>query len=301
MHRHSEGAEAHIDKFYPILDYGHIALTDYMGNDIRIAEAARQSTTGDTKGPEQDRKLIRYMLDCSHRPHTSPFEMVETIWKIKMPIVVARQWVRHRTASLNEYSGRYSVMPDEAYLPSAERLKHGAQNTVNKQGSVASELSDEEILQIQSQMGWDQAEEFEHYHDYLDAFEMSKELSRMNLPLGTYTTWMWKIDLHNLMHFLWLRLDGHAMWEIRQYAEKMWEIVQDGWPMAAEAFYDFKLHAKTISRMQIKELMDAVREDAADGTDSSVVAKVVDLFAEAEADKMGSKALFSAREILLKE
>lgn len=257
MHRHSVGGEMHLDVVYPMLDYGHVSLTDYMGNDTRIAEAARQSTTGDTKGDKADRGLIRYMLDCSHRPHTSPFEMVETTWKIRMPIVVARQWVRHRTASLNEYSGRYSIMPDEAYTPSAERLiTEGAQDTVFKQGSVPAPFDDNEAGLIREEYDEVQEAAFKQYHQFLDGYKMSKELSRMNLPLGTYTTWMWKIDLHNLMHFLWLRLDGHAMWEIRQYANQMWEIVRDAWPMAAEAFYDYKLAAKTLSRMQIADIVE---------------------------------------------
>jgi len=260
MHRHNQAAEGWLDEKIPVFNHGYITLVDYMGNDARIAEAARQSTTGKTKGEKEDRTLIRYMLDCSHPPHTSPFEMVETVWKVRMPIFVARQWVRHRTASLNEYSGRYSVMPDEAYVPGTERLREGAQNTVNRQGSAASELDDEAVRRAQQQFGDEQRAAFDNYHDYLNGFELSKELARINLPLSTYTTWMWKIDLHNLMHFLWLRLDGHAQYEIRKYAGVIWEIVQDIAPMACEAFRDFKLEAKVLSRIQREALLEAAEK-----------------------------------------
>jgi len=270
MHRHSESGERLLDIEYSVGEHGYVSLIDYMGNDDRIVEAARQSTTGDVKDPETDRALIRYMLDCSHRPHTSPFEMVETVWKVRMPIFVARQWVRHRTASLNEYSGRYSVMPEEAFIPTIDRLRRGGQNTVNKQGSAPINVDAEEFLEyLQDEMITCQEELFEHYKGNLDG-GLSKELARINLPISLYTTWMWKIDLHNLFHFLWLRTDGDAQEEIRVYADIMERTVASIVPVAYEAWVDFKKEAITLSRIQREALLALVAasqaEDATEET-----------------------------------
>jgi len=239
----------------PILNHGFIQLVDVMGDDEAICIAARQSTTGDSKGAEQDRQLIRYMLK-NH--HTSPFEQVEFKFLCKMPIFVARQWVRHRMASLNEFSGRYSKMPKEFYVPSDERLVF--QDKKNKQGSAELQVCGEDRAEIHTMMRRQHDEAYGNYEHYL-RMGLVREVARVNLPLSTYTQWMWKSDLHNLFHFLKLRLHPHAQWELRQYANRIWEIVQEVVPMAAEAFNDYVLEAETFSRMEmavLRRMLDIV-------------------------------------------
>lgn len=167
----------------------------------------------------------------------------------------------HRTASLNEYSGRYSVMSDDAYIPGVDRICNGGQDTVNRQGSAPIKLDNKEIVNIRTEMELAHSEAFEDYHYWLDSCGLSKELARINLPLSTYTTYMWKIDLHNLFNFLYLRLDGHAQWEIREYAKVIWQIVQDLVPFASEAFRDFRLEAKVLSKMQKETLLSLTSDE----------------------------------------
>ncbi len=237
------------------LDKGFIRLIDAMGDDSSIVQAARVSYGKGTKTPSADRELIRYLM--RHR-HTSPFEMVEFKFHIKLPIFVARQWIRHRTANVNEYSGRYSEMKDEFYVPEIEQIR--TQSTINKQGRDEERLPEETaklILQIL------QESQYLLYSQYQSMLEknLARELARINLPLSTYTEWYWKIDLHNLLHFLKLRLDWHAQYEIRVYAEKIAEILKIAVPITWEAFEDYILGGINLSKQEINVLKQIINFD----------------------------------------
>lgn len=244
-HLVSEAAERHLDVKYPVLDHGFVSLIDYMGTDQRIAEAAWVSSLDEVEAEKRTEAarqgIINYMM--KHH-HSSPFEQVELVFRVRLPIFVARQWVRHRTASINEMSGRYRILPAEAYLPGQDRL--GGKGTHNKQGTEGELKNKTEIL---TQIEHDQAAAFVNYGWY-DQMGLANELARINLPLATYTEWYWKINLHNLFRFLSLRLDTHAQWEIRQYAEVMFKIVKDLVPMAAAAFEEHVLESVTFSRAE---------------------------------------------------
>ena len=244
----SEEADKLLGQEFKVLDHGFVRLIDYMGDDGAIVQAARVSYGKGTKKVSRDRDLIRYLL--GHQ-HTSPFEMVEFKFHVKLPIFVARQWIRHRTANVNEYSGRYSVMKEEFYQPEADQIR--LQSEVNKQGrsdeAAPPELRDD-FLAHSSEM---QKRAYEKYTDYLTA-GLARELARINLPLSLYTEWYWKIDLHNLMHFLKLRVDPHAQYEIRQYALAMGDIVKTICPISWEAFEDYILHAEKFSSMELRVL-----------------------------------------------
>jgi len=241
----SEGAEKWLYRPIPRLDHGFVYLVDYLGNDHAIAEAARVSLGRGTKKASSDRGLIRRLC---RDVHTSPFEMVEFKFHAKMPIFVARQWIRHRTANVNEYSGRYSEMSDEFYLPEPDVLRK--QSKTNKQGR------DEDLTPEQKELvhdillaQYDLARR--NYRKFLE-MDIAKELARIGLSVANYTEWYWKIDLHNLMHFLRLRLAPEAQYEIRIFAEAMAQIVKDSVPIAFEAFEDYRLKAMTLSRMEIE-------------------------------------------------
>lgn len=230
-----------------VLDHGFVELIDYMGDDDAIVDAARVSYGKGTKAYRENRDLIRYLM---RNKHTSPFEMCEFKFHCKMPVFTSRQWARHRTANLNEISGRYSELPEEFYVPNIENIQK--QSTDNKQGR--GESFDEPMANhIASNMMVMARDEFKHYHWMLEQ-GVAKEIARINLPLSTYTEWVWKIDLHNLFHFLKLRMDEHAQWEIRQYANAMFELIKPIVPLACEAFEDYGLFAKTFSRMEIDVL-----------------------------------------------
>lgn len=231
-----------------VLDKGFVRLVDVMGDDSSIVQAARVSYGKGTKSVSEDRGLIRYLM---RNKHTSPFEMVEFKFHVKLPIFVARQWIRHRTANVNEYSGRYSEMKDEFYVPELEQLRH--QSAMNKQGRAAEQLPGETARLVQDKMAVTQKRLFNEYDEYL-GLNLARELARINLPLSNYTEWYWKIDLHNLFHFFRLRLDGHAQYEIRIYAEKMAELVKPFVPVAWEAFEDYILNAVTFSGKELKLL-----------------------------------------------
>lgn len=241
-----------IDKELKCLNYGFVRLVDVMGDDTSIIQAARVSYGKGTKTVREDKALIHYLL--SHK-HTSPFEMVEFKFHCKMPIFVARQWIRHRTASVNEISGRYSEMKDEFYVP--ELGKVNAQSKDNKQGR-GDELDSTVQQLIIDSMSEEQRDLYDGYQEYLDK-GVAKELARVNLPLSLYTEWYWKIDLHNLFHFLKLRLDPHAQYEIRVFAEAMYEIVKQCCPIAAEAFEEHLLHAKTFSKTEMQIIRDLIQ------------------------------------------
>jgi len=260
-------ADALLDRQIPVLDHGFIALTNYMGSDTEICRAARTCTSGEnTKTVNDDRALIRRLMRDGH---TSPFEFVEFTFLCQMPIFVARQWIRHRTANVNEMSGRYGEMPELAYIPEVQRVVY--QDPVNKQGS-GSPVSTSVAVSFQEDLRRGQESAFSNYHHYLgkstpiygftpaESRELSenggisRELARINLPLSTYTKWMWKIDLHNLFHFLELRLHSHAQWEIRQYAQIMTTIVRAVCPLAWKAFEDFRLYSMTLNGLEVLAL-----------------------------------------------
>ena len=229
----SEQADGILDQSFQVLDKGFVRLVDYMGTDERIVQAARVSYGAGTKTYREDRGLIRYLL---RNEHTSPFEQVVFTFHIKMPIFVARQWLRHRTARLNEISGRYSVMKPEFYVPAVEHIAE--QSSDNKQGRSAEPLSADEARGIRSQLERGHTDDYQTYEALLDQ-GLARELARINLPLSLYTEMYWQIDLHNLLHFLKLRLDSHAQLEIREYAQVLRDIAAKVCPIAVEAFEDF--------------------------------------------------------------
>jgi thymidylate synthase (FAD) len=227
-----------------VLDKGFVRLVDYMGDDSAIVQAARVSYGKGTKSISEDKALIRYLM---RHKHTSPFEMVEFKFHVKLPIFVARQWIRHRTANVNEYSGRYSEMKDEFYLPEIEQMR--TQSAVNKQGRSEEMLEKETSQEIYHKMHSIQNMLFEEYSNLLDT-KLARELARINLPVSNYTEWYWKIDLHNLFHFLRLRLDIHAQYEIQIYAEAMAQMVKTIVPLAYEAFEDYTLNSISFSGLE---------------------------------------------------
>jgi len=233
-----------IGKEYKCLDKGFIRLVDYMGDDSSIVQAARVSYGKGTKTITEDKGLIRHLM--RHR-HTSPFEMVELKFHVKLPIFVARQWIRHRTANVNEYSGRYSEMKDEFYIPDIEQIRQ--QSTLNKQGRGSEVLPYDIALSIIEQFEKTQSQLFNEYSGLLEQ-DLARELARINLPLSNYTEWYWKIDLHNLFHFLKLRLDIHAQYEIRIYAEIIGNILKEIVPVAYQAFEDYLLNSINLSRIE---------------------------------------------------
>ena len=232
----SSALEKILYKQIPILDHGFIRVIDYMGTDQSIVQAARVSYGEGTKKLREDRGLIRYLL--SHW-HTTPFEMCEIKFHIKLPIFVARQWIRHRTANVNEYSARYSVLDKEFYVPEMDQL--GSQSTTNKQGrsntldkKFAKQAQD--LIQKNSEQLYDDYQnllngKLLNNDEYVEGEGLARELARTTLPLNYYTQWYWKVDLHNLMHFLRLRADSHAQYEIQIYAEKMVEILKKWVPL----------------------------------------------------------------------
>ncbi|MCO5297035.1 MAG: FAD-dependent thymidylate synthase [Fimbriimonadaceae bacterium] len=242
-----EAAEAMLDQEIKVLDKGFVRLVDYLGGDARIVQSARVSYGSGTKTVRQDRGLIHYLLKHAH---TSPFEQVQLTFHTKMPIFVARQWVRHRTARLNEISGRYSIMRDEFYLPDPEHVC--AQSESNKQGR-AEALPADQALAIIEALEREQRETYANYEKLLE-MNVARELARVNLPNSLYTEWYWQIDLHNLFHFLRLRMDAHAQYEIRVYAEAMARCAQAVAPLAYEAFEEHVLGAVTFSRAECEAL-----------------------------------------------
>ena len=223
-----------------VLDHGFLELVDVMGNDAAIVDAARISISGENvKSVQTDEQLIRYLM--RHR-HTTPFEMVEFKFRAAMPMFVARQWVRHRTASINELSARYSALPAVYYVPDPADINHQA--VVNKQGRLDEQMEDR--LDHRLAFEAEAASSFSMYQQRLDA-NMARELARINLPLSTYTAWIWKANLHNIFHFLGLRAHAHAQMEIRVYAEAMAELVKEHVPIAYQAYEDYRVSAVTFT------------------------------------------------------
>ncbi len=250
----SSGAERHLGEIFPVLDHGFVYLVDYMGNDQAVEQAARVSYGKGTRKTSETRGLIRYL---ERHEHTTPFEMVEFKFHAKMPIFVARQWVRHRTASINEYSARYSILDNEFYVPDPEVISY--QSSSNKQGrGDAIDPKDAEF--VRNLIIADAARNYDHYETMIDDYNIARELARINLSLDFYTQWYWKIDLHNALHFLRLRKDPHAQWEIRQYADVMGKIVDDAVPLAWEAFVDYQLDAVKFSKQEKETLTRLILE-----------------------------------------
>ena len=240
----------------PVLDHGFVRVVDYMGNDGSVVQAARVSYGRGTRKVSEDRGLIRYLM---RHWHSTPFEMPTIELHVRLPIFVARQWIRHRTASVNEISARYSVLDREFYLPEPSQLS--VQSTVNRQGrgSVLPQADAARVLDI---LRADAQQTYDHYLWMLNEDEkgspmdearpaLARELARMNLTLGTYTQWYWKTDLHNLFNFLRLRADAHAQYEIRVYAEALGSIVKRWVPLSFEAFEEYRLQAVHLSRSEL--------------------------------------------------
>jgi len=248
MHEIISEAEKILDKKYSVLDKGFVRLVDYMGGDSSVVQAARISYGKGTKTVSKDRGLIRYLM---RNEHTSPFEMVELKFHCKMPIFVARQWVRHRTASLNEVSGRYSEMKNEFYIPEPEQIN--PQSESNKQGRSEKTFPEEKTKGIISSLKEEQMQNYQNYKNMVDE-GIARELARINLPLSLYTEWYWKIDLHNLFHFLELRTDKNAQYEIREYANVIFDITKKVAPLSCEAFEDYGLNSVKFSKQEIELL-----------------------------------------------
>ncbi|MBN2811001.1 FAD-dependent thymidylate synthase [Treponema zuelzerae] len=223
-------AEALLDKEIPVLDKGFIRLVDYLGGDSRIVQSARVSYGEGTKTVREDGALIDYLL---RHQHTSPFEQVVLTFHVKLPIFVARQWIRHRMARVNEISGRYSILKNDCYLPDPADI--ALQSSDNKQGRASEPVAREEALKIREEMRIQQEEAFSGYDSLIEQ-NLAREIARINLPVSTYTEWYWQIDLHNLFHFLRLRCDEHAQKEIRDYANAMLSVCRAVAPMATASF-----------------------------------------------------------------
>jgi thymidylate synthase (FAD) len=247
----SEGMERHLYRAHEVLDHGIVRVIDYMGDDGAITQAARVSYGRGTKHVTNDEGLIRYLM---RHWHSTPFEMCEVKFHVKLPVFVARQWIRHRTANVNEYSARYSILDREFYIPAPEHL--AAQSTVNNQGR-GELLEGAEAARVLDVLREDAMRAYDHYEDMLSQEGqkgLARELARMNLPANVYTQWYWKIDLHNLFHFLRLRADTHAQYEIRAYAEAMCGIVRDWVPVAYAAFEDYRLGGVALSGRAVEVL-----------------------------------------------
>ena len=238
--------DALLGKRIDCLDKGFVRLIDVMGDDAAIVQAARVSYGSGTKKVLEDRGLIRYLL---RHAHTTPFEMVEFKFHVKLPIFVARQWIRHRTANVNEYSGRYSEMKDEFYTPNPQDIR--PQSVLNKQGRSEETLPEGMAEQAANAFKAGQDEAYAQYQEFLE-MGIAREIARINLPVSNYTEWYWKIDLHNLFHFLRLRIDSHAQYEIRVFAEAIAELVKPFVPHAWEAFEDYVLNAHRMTAPELK-------------------------------------------------
>ena len=240
----SEGMENHLYNAHEVLDHGFVRVIDYMGNDDAIVQAARVSYGAGTKHVQNDEGLIRYLM---RHWHSTPFEMCEVKLHVKLPVFVARQWIRHRTANVNEYSARYSILDREFYIPEPDQL--AAQSVVNNQGRGEA-LQGAEAARVLEMLKSDAGRAFDNYESMLNQEGqqgLARELARMNLPMNTYTQWYWKIDLHNLFHFLRLRADAHAQYEIRVYADAIAACVRDWVPHAFAAFEDYRMGGVTLS------------------------------------------------------
>jgi thymidylate synthase (FAD) len=264
------GAEKHLYVPHPVLDHGLVRMVDYMGDDAAICQAARVSYGRGTKSVQNDEGLIRYLM---RHWHSTPFEMCEIKLHVKLPVFVARQWIRHRTANVNEYSARYSILNREFYIPRPEDL--AAQSTTNAQGR-AETLSGEEAQRVLDWLREDSMRAYDHYEAMISdegQQGLARELARMNLPVNIYTEWYWKVDLHNLFHFLRLRADPHAQHEIRVYADVICAMVKDWVPAAYRAFEDYRLNAVSFSGPAMACLQKMLAGEAVDQESSGMGAR----------------------------
>lgn len=281
----SDGIEALLYKPLPVLDHGFIRVVDYMGNDEAIVQAARVSYGRGTKHVQADRSLINYLL---RHWHTTPFEMAEIKFHVKLPIFVARQWIRHRTANVNEYSARYSVLDREFYIPAPEHL--AAQSAINRQGRGET-LQGDEAAEVLALLRRDAEQAYDDYALMLndgsqanhreDRVGLARELARMNLSLNFYTQWYWKIDLHNLMGFLRLRADAHAQYEIRAYADVMMHVMAAWVPLAHSAFLEYRLGAVQLSATALKAVRRMIAGEKVGQDDSGLTKREWDELATA--------------------
>jgi len=243
------GMEKHLYKAIDVLDHGFVRVIDYMGDDSAICQAARVSYGKGTKSVQNDEGLIRYLM---RHWHSTPFEMCEIKLHVKLPVFVARQWIRHRTANVNEYSARYSILDREFYIPEPSQL--AAQSVINNQGRGEA-LTGDEAARVLEILKGDAARTYDHYAEMIGEVDangdakqgLARELARMNLPANIYTQWYWKVDLHNLFHFLRLRADAHAQYEIRVYADAICQVVADWVPAAYGAFEDYRMGGANLS------------------------------------------------------
>ncbi len=244
----------------PVLDHGFIRVVDYMGDDAAVVQAARVSYGRGTRKTMEDANLIRYLM---RHYHSTPFEMCEIKYHVKLPIFVARQWIRHRTANVNEYSARYSVMDKDYYLPTPDQL--ATQSATNRQGR-GDILDPAAATRVLALLHDDAEQNYAHYDEMLNdpSLGLARELARMNLTLNTYTQWYWKTDLHNLFQFLRLRADAHAQYEIRVYAEAMLQTVEAWVPHCTAAFRDYRLGAITLSAKMLDVLKKMLAGEAVD-------------------------------------
>lgn len=244
----SPAAEEILGKYFPVLDHGFVSLVDYMGTDDCIERAARVSYGYGTRKQSQTRGLIRYLR---RHKHTTPSEMVELKFHCCMPMFIARQWIRHRTANVNEYSGRYSLMPMLFYTPEREQLQTQSRaNNQGRSGSAADDATYDEALKRWQQI----REQSSQTYEWMTGVDLARELARIDLPLSTYTQWYWKIDLHNLLHFLTLRVDSHAQWEIQEFGRVMAGMLKRVAPLSYEAWIDYDVCGDRISRMELDAL-----------------------------------------------
>ena len=276
-----EAAEEILGGYFPALDHGFVALVDYMGTDEDVERAARVSYGAGTRKVSLTRGLIRYLR--RHR-HTTPSEMVEFKFHCAMPMFIARQWVRHRSASINEYSGRYSLMPLLFYMPDEEHF--ALQSQSNKQGRE--QLASKEVYNSAVER-WERirSDAGEGYA-WMIGEDIAREIARIDLPLSTYTQWYWKIDLHNLLHFLSLRADPHAQWEIRVFANIIAGMVKRVAPLSFEAWIDYDLLGQSMSRAELSVLAELLDADG-----SSVATRSGVSFSSEKLKEMG----LSGREI----
>ncbi len=262
----------------PVLDHGFIRVVDYMGDDAAVVQAARVSYGRGTKQVSKDAGLINYLM--RHR-HTTPFEMCEIKFHVKLPVFVARQWIRHRTANVNEYSARYSVLDREFYIPEPAQL--AAQSAANRQGR-GDVLEGDEAARVLEILKQDSTLAYDHYEEMLNEREdggvidperqgFARELARMNLPINIYTQWYWKTDLHNLMHFLSLRANSHAQHEIRVYADAMMETLVKWVPLVADAFEQYRMGATHLSAKGMTAVKRMLAGETVEQTSSGLSAR----------------------------
>ncbi|MDR1210629.1 MAG: FAD-dependent thymidylate synthase [Spirochaetaceae bacterium] len=252
-------AEAVLDREFPVLDKGFVRLVDYLGGDDRVVQSARVSYGEGTKSYREDAGLIDYLL---RNQHTSPFEQVILTFHVKLPVFVARQWIRHRTARLNEISGRYSVMKDDFYVPHPDDV--ALQSDDNKQGRSPEALPAGAAQAVREALQEGQKASYGVYSALIEK-GIARELARINLPLSLYTEWYWQIDLHNLFHFLSLRLDPHAQKEIRLYAGVLFELARKVAPRCCESFERHILGGVRFSGEEFTELKRRLASGGADG------------------------------------